>query len=304
MAKIKIVVTVLLLALLLWKVHPRHIYTALKEANFNGLVLAVVLGLVMVLLRWWKWHVLVKDGLKAGGPKQSLVSLLGGMAFALVTPARVGELSRALFFPKGTKTQVGMLTFLDRVIDLFVVLLYASLGATSRVSPVFRIVLGATMAVLAFVVLRFDWVVRLLRRWFQGGWLGSRLAGLDQVERNLRHVTILKNFILSCSLTFFDLITFFVLLRCFVPTVSFSVVLLVFPLVLLVNVAPITISGLGLREGTAIALLAIFKISSAAAFNATFLSYILNSVAPAVVGAIYARNMKVSFSAQKPAPQS
>lgn len=300
MAKIKIAITVLLLGILLWKVHPRHIYAALREANFNGLILAVGLGMVMVLLRWWKWHVLVKDGLKEGSPKQSLVSLLGGMAFALVTPARVGELSRALFFPSGTKTQVGMLTFLDRVIDLFVVLLYASLGATSRVSPMFRIVLGLTMAVLAFVVLRFDWVVHQLRRWFHRGWLAGRLAGLEQVERNLRHVTILKNFVLSCLLTFFDMITFFVLLRCFVPTVSFSVVLLVFPLVLLVNVAPITISGLGLREGTAIALLAFFKISSAAAFNATFLSYILNSVAPAVVGAIYAKNMKVSFSSQKP----
>jgi uncharacterized membrane protein YbhN (UPF0104 family) len=74
------------------------------------------------------------------------------------------------------------------------------------------------------------------------------------------------------------------------------VILFVFPLVLLTNVAPVTLSGLGLREGTAIALLALFGISSAAAFNATFLSYLLNSVAPAVVGAVYAKNMKLSFS--------
>jgi uncharacterized protein (TIRG00374 family) len=301
MTKVKILITVLLLAFLLWKVHPGQIYGALRQADFDGLAVAAGLGVVMILLRWWKWHVLVKDGLKEGSPKQSLISLLGGMAFALVTPARVGEVSRAFFFAKGTKTQVGMLTVIDRVIDLFVVLLYASLGATSRVSPIFRVVLAVAMAILALVVLRLDWFLTLLRRWFRRGWLSSRLASLEEVEHNLRHGTIARNFAISCSLTFVDLVTFFVLLRCFVSDVPFTVVLLVFPLVLLTNVAPITISGLGLREGTAIALLALFKISSAAAFNATFLSYILNSVVPAVIGAIYAKNMKISFSMSRDA---
>jgi uncharacterized membrane protein YbhN (UPF0104 family) len=115
------------------------------------------------------------------------------------------------------------------------------------------------------------------------------------VERNLSHGAIARNFLLSCCMTFIDLVTFYVLLRCFVA-VPFSVILFVFPLVLLTNVAPITLSGLGLREGTAIALLALFGISSAAAFNATFLSYLLNSVVPALIGAVYAKNMKLSFS--------
>lgn len=295
MTKLKIAVTGLLLFFLLWKVHPRQIYLALQSANFDGLVIAIVLGSVMLLLRWWKWHVLVKGGLQTHNRKQSLVSLLGGMAFALVTPARVGELSRALFFGKGTKTQVGALTFLDRLIDLFVVLLFAFLGASSQVNASLRVLLGLTMGVLAWMVLRFESFLILLRRWFKGGWLGTRLSSLDEVGRNLKHGVIAQNFLISCCLTFIDLVTFYVLLKCFAE-VRFSVILFVFPLVLLTNVAPITISGLGLREGTAIALLALFKVSSAAAFNATFLSYILNSVLPALVGAIYVKNMKLNIS--------
>jgi len=295
MTKIKIAISALLLTFLLWKVHPRQIYQTLRAAELDGLLLAVVLGLVMITLRWWKWHVLVKGGLQICSPKQSLVSLLGGMAFALVTPARVGELSRALFFAKGTKTQVGALTFLDRLVDLFVVLLFASVGATSRVSLFFRIVLGLAMGVMALIVVRFESFLGLLRRWFRKGWLGARISGVEEVERNLGRGPILQNFVLSCCLTFVDLLTFYVLLRCFVP-VKFSVIVFVFPLVLLTNVAPITLSGLGLREGTAIALLALFGISSAAAFNATFLSYLLNSVAPALIGAVCAKNMKLSFS--------
>jgi uncharacterized protein (TIRG00374 family) len=295
MTKVKFVVTALLLCFLLYKIHPRQIYHTLREANFTGLLLALALGVVMLMLRWWKWHVLVKEGLQIHNGKQSLVSLLGGMAFALVTPARVGELSRALFFASGTKAQVGALTFLDRLVDLFVVLLFASLGATSRVSLTFRVLLAVAMALLALIVIFFESFLRLLRHWFKGGWLGTRVANLEEVGRNLKHAAIAQNFGISCCLTFVDLVTFYVLLRCFVD-VKFAVVMFVFPLVLLTNVAPITISGLGLREGTAIALLALFGISSAAAFNATFLSYLLNSVAPAVAGAVYVKNMKLSFS--------
>ncbi len=294
MTKVKIAVTAILLTFLLWKIHPRKIFQALQAANFDGLLIAVGLGIVMLLLRWWKWHVLVKGGMRTNSRKLSLVSLLGGMAFALVTPARVGELSRALFFGEGTKAQVGALTFLDRLVDLLVVLLYASLGATARVSLLFRILLTMTMIVLALIVIRFEAFLALLQRYIKSGWLGARIASLENVGANLGRGAIAQNFGLSCCVTMVDLITFFVLLRCFEP-VSFSVVLFVFPLVLLANVAPITISGLGLREGTAIALLALFKIPSAAAFNATFLSYLLNSVAPGVAGAILARHMKLSF---------
>jgi hypothetical protein len=295
MTKLKIAITVILLSFLLYKIHPRQIFLTLQAANFDGLVIAVALGVVMLLIRWWKWHILVRDGLHTESHKQSFVSLVGGMAFALITPARVGELSRALFFPQGTKVQVGALTFLDRLIDLFVVLLFASLGATSRVSMFFRIMLGLAMALLALIVLRFESFLKLLHHWFKRGWLGLRIASLEQVGANLRHGTIAQNFGLSCCMTFLDLVTFYVLLRCFVE-VRISVVLFVFPLVLLTNVAPITISGLGLREGTAIALLAWFGISSAAAFNATFLSYILNSVIPALIGAVYVKNMKLGLS--------
>ncbi|MFI5174162.1 MAG: lysylphosphatidylglycerol synthase transmembrane domain-containing protein [Terriglobia bacterium] len=295
MTKLKIFISAVLLAFLLWKIHPRQIFQTLQAANFDGLIIAVGLGFVMLSLRWWKWHILVKGGLRICTPKQSLVSLLGGMAFALVTPARVGELSRALFFGNGTKTQVGALTFLDRLVDLFVVLLFASVGATSRVSPAFRIVLALTMGVMGLIVVRFESFLGLLRRCFKKGWLGTRLSTVEQVERNLSRGAIAQNFLLSCCMTFVDLVTFYVLLRCFVA-VPFSVILFVFPLVLLTNVAPITLSGLGVREGTAIALLALFGISSAAAFNATFLSYLLNSVMPAMIGAAYAKNMKLSFS--------
>ncbi len=298
MGKLKILITGLLLAFLLWKIHPQQIYQALRIANFDGLGLAVILGGVMLALRWWKWHVLVREGLKNHNPKQSLVSLLGGMAFALVTPARVGELSRALFFAPGTKAQVGALTFLDRLVDLFVVLLFAFLGASSKVGTPFRLVLALAMALLAMIALRFEALARWLGRRFKKGRLSSRIASLEEVGANLGHKVLAKNFGLSCCVTLVDLVTYFVLLRCFVD-VHFTVVLFVFPLVLLTNVAPITLSGLGLREGTAIALLAIFKISSAAAFNATFFSYLLNSVAPAIAGAILAHHMKLSFSLAK-----
>nr|WP_273333797.1 lysylphosphatidylglycerol synthase domain-containing protein [Dictyoglomus turgidum] len=57
-----------------------------------------------------------------------------------------------------------------------------------------------------------------------------------------------------------------------------------YPLVMLVNLVPMTIAGLGLREGTAILLLNKFSIPSNVAFNVSFLIFLLNTALPAIWG--------------------
>jgi hypothetical protein len=67
---------------------------------------------------------------------------------------------------------------------------------------------------------------------------------------------------------------------------SFDIVFLTFPLVILTNVLPITVGGLGVREGAAVLLLHHYGVSGAHAALAAFLMFFINTALPGFVGAL------------------
>lgn len=68
-------------------------------------------------------------------------------------------------------------------------------------------------------------------------------------------------------------------------TSSLAIVALTFPLVILTNILPVTIGGLGLREATAAILLARYGVPAADAALAAFLMFAINTALPGIVGA-------------------
>lgn len=54
--------------------------------------------------------------------RQSLRTLFGGFALGLVTPGRLGELARCVFVCEENRTQVALLTLLDRILDFWALL--------------------------------------------------------------------------------------------------------------------------------------------------------------------------------------
>ena len=67
-------------------------------------------------------------------------------------------------------------------------------------------------------------------------------------------------------------------------SLSFNVIFFTFPLVILANILPITIGGLGIRESVAVYCLAIFDIPGEIAFTATFYLFVINVLIPAIIG--------------------
>jgi uncharacterized membrane protein YbhN (UPF0104 family) len=69
-------------------------------------------------------------------------------------------------------------------------------------------------------------------------------------------------------------------------TWSLDIVFLTFPLVVLTNVLPITIGGLGVREAAAAVLLGHYGVSQSHAVLAALLMFALNTALPGIVGAL------------------
>jgi uncharacterized membrane protein YbhN (UPF0104 family) len=67
---------------------------------------------------------------------------------------------------------------------------------------------------------------------------------------------------------------------------SLDIVFLTFPLVVLTNVLPITIGGLGVREAAAAVLLGHYGVSQSHAVLAALLMFALNTALPGIVGAL------------------
>ena len=290
---IKIVLTIAVLGLLLVKIKPEVVLNAFAHVKFDWLLLAILIGVVIVMLRWFKWHLLVRSALGMTQGAQTLASLLGGMAFALVTPARVGELSRVAFLSTGTRAEASGLVLIDRFIDLAVVLIFGVIGITVifGAGEWRLLVVPLVIIILLAVIFKLDLLLRLgsnfipIKRLHE--WISQASAGLGRLSNS----TLAANLMLTLLMTVLDIVSLYVLVRALGAT-NFKAVAFAYPIIMLTNLAPITISGLGVREMTSVKLFTtLFKIPSAIAFNATFLSYLLNSLTPALFGIYYFRRL-------------
>lgn len=289
---LKVALTVAVLGLLLVKVNPHTIVGAFAHVRIDWLLIAILLGLAMVVLRWVKWHLLVRAGLGRASGRQTLASLLGGMAFALVTPARVGELSRVAFLKQGARLEASGLVLVDRFIDLSVVLIFGAIGLAAVFGSGNLPIVIAVIAVLIAAIFKLDLFLRLGGRLMPVKKLQELITSASAGLARLTTAILATNLLLTLLMTALDIVSLYVLVRALGAS-DFKAVAVVYPLIMLTNLVPITISGLGVRESASVFLFAKFAIPSAVAFNATFLSYLLNSLTPALLGIYFFRRLNI-----------
>jgi len=259
------------------------------QAAFRGVTLAWLLAALlsvagMLATRYYRWHRLLAAGGIALSPRDAGRSLLGGFTLSLMTPGRAGELGRCLFVEEAARAPVLMLNVLDRALDMWVLLTCAVLSLMAldpRPHGIFALgvwlaLLPATMGLPAFVshVGGIPW------------WPAGLREKLHAASRQIEDVQVPPFCAWALVSTSLDLLTFYCLLRALQP-VSLVAVLMTFPLMIIVGGLPISISGLGPREGAAAALLARYAVPSAVAIDATLLFWVFSAVLPAVAGVVW-----------------
>jgi uncharacterized protein (TIRG00374 family) len=98
-------------------------------ANPLLLVASMALSLPIVALKGYKWRVLVKAYDVEYGVLDATKAWLMGFSLSMVTPARVGDLSRAYYLKGKTTTGKALTTvIIDRIIDMFILFVLAIAG--------------------------------------------------------------------------------------------------------------------------------------------------------------------------------
>ena len=294
---LKIVVSLVLIVVILRSVDVDKLWEVVRHANLWYLLATLVVVLAGVVLRAYRWQILLHDQGVNASMHELTVLWFVSFLFTNLLPTGIGgdavkmyELSRSS--ERGAEAVSSVLV--DRFMGLF------SLQAIGLVALTFswRLVPGQIVALTVAVFgvsLLAAWVVSYRPLWEGLARRVSLFNRLLSVKTVRSLVDSLQGYSRSALLRSFGVgIAFNVLLigmnvligaglRLNVPLPFF---MLFVPITSIVLILPISFAGLGVREGTYLLLFSQVGVSREAAISLSLLVYVLGTVAPGVVGGV------------------
>ncbi len=275
--------TILLLAIILWKTNPGQFWTSARQVSLVNLALAMLLTVPFLVLKALRWHLLLRAGRCRATFREAFISLIGGMGVALLTPARLGEVTRAAYVSEPRKLRVGALVMVDKIYDVIVLALLSVAGAAYLVSPLLAVGLAALGLAGVWLAVR----ARDLRALFRLARGMPLYAKVDKVLAEFAEFGAdvgIRCLLYTVASFLIVLAQYWIILHAW-NRGSVEIVAYVFPLVVLTNVVPLTVAGLGTREGAAALLLKHYGIPTPVAVTSAFLMFFMNTALPGLLGA-------------------
>lgn len=286
---LKILISLALVYVVVAKTGVIDFSTAFNKFGIN-FFLAVLCSLLFTCLKTWKWHGLVSVATaREVSLGEALKSYLVGLACGLLTPARVGEIARLLYLENHHQGLIACLVIMDRILDFVVVLFLSLAGLFYFSNPAVVAAAGAILAMLLLMFFSPAYPLRCFKHTLdrtgkfavfqsQLGFVTEQIAAISPRAK----CRLLALSFLSYAVV---VIQFFLLLNNYHHG-GLGLAVLVQPLVMLTNIFPYSIAGLGVREGTAMVLLSRFAVPRAAAVATVFMIFLINMALPALVGGI------------------
>jgi len=271
---LKLVLSILLLGLVLRSVEPALFWKTIRSADMVLVAVAVILFFPIQLLAAYRWYFLLKQ-LDRSQPFWSTVryTILGQLS-ALFLPGRIsGDVVRtiAIAHREREKAPFTLSVIIDKTALLIALSTFAMVGAFgSRVVSQFATVYVAALGLVlvALVVLIFlcrfrsnhipDWVSRFGRRLPFSHWYVLNFASLPRLSFHTIVMLLVLGFGLQLSYT----IGSYVMARSMHIAINPIDWAAISAIVALVQILPVTIGGLGVREGVLAGILALYGVSA------------------------------------------
>jgi hypothetical protein len=244
-----------------------------RSINLFLFVISLSLIIPCIAIKSFKWLLLVE--------KKDRISLLKGMfawtvgfGYGLITPARLGDFLRAKFL--NVKLGKSLLTVLiDRLNDVFVLFILGSFSFLILISKAvylynitYLFIIFFILFLIGILILQNKLIVGKLGKPFYKFLVPKKFkkfvgSGFDEFYKNLEKLSkkkVVYNFILTILAWFISFTQYWFLALALGLNLSYFSICLVSPLLLLVQLIPISISGIGTREAAAILILSVFSI--------------------------------------------
>ncbi len=302
---IKLLAGFALIGILYQKINQREsVWAALQVASWWSVAACAALLIPNIFLAFLKWHYLLKCRYAGQSLRESFGSLLFGYTLGLITPGRLGELGRGLFFSGKNRVTITGLNVLDKFASQLMII---TLGGLALLWMVLHEGLGGfthgrwwfAVGILALLGL---WVLVLSPQRLRRG-LDHLLQRFPAHQRLRPFVAGFENLTVKDSLVVLGLtlvwygviiLQYHLLVQAFTP-VRIGQSLLAVPAMLFTKtLLPFTFGELGIREGMAVYYYSLFHISGAAVFNASLLVFFFNFLIPALCGIYYVLQIRDS----------
>ena len=275
----------------------------LRTVRLQFLLAAVALYPCLILLKAWRWRMLLRQQGIAYGLLPAFAAYNSALAAGYVTPGRLGEFIKALYLTKDKGIALGQAfssVLLDRLLDLYLLLATAVAGAalfavpqhfvgislailmTATLGPLLILIPGVSRRMVALITKGASHLsdARYKKTLAQG--LGGFQHGMEQLL-NVRLLVPLICTVLAYAVFYFQcyLVALALNLPLSCPYSAYSV-----SLASLLALLPVSISGLGVRDATFVALFRPIGLTAEMAVSYSLLILLVFNVFGGLIGAL------------------
>jgi len=289
--KYSFIIGIIIFLLILNELGSREIIDVLGKINLCYFSLAVFLLLPLLFIKAYRWNYLKKKQNIISSLKDSFLVNNIGLAIGLVTPGRLGELTKILYLKNRSYStgQSLVSVLMDRLADLFFLLFFSLIGLVFFFSYFKKTILLSALILFLFtlifvLVLKNNLIQIILKKIldliiplrYKKAWS----LNYHDFFKNLKIYTLTNYFSTLLITVIAWLIYYF---QSFLLAKSIGINIPFFYLIMAMTVAgfiallPISVSGLGTREATLIFFFSFFQVplEKTVGFSLLILSMVL-----------------------------
>jgi uncharacterized protein (TIRG00374 family) len=293
----------LLFLLILSRMDLGRMVEIIGAIRVDFLLAALFLYPCLILLKAWRWHILLSQQEINYGLAPAFLAYNSSLSVGYVTPGRLGEFVKALYLRQDEGIPLGQAlssVLMDRLFDLYLLLMTAGLGIAifSLPGQLSAIALGVLLAagLTPLLILVPDVSQRVIVLLIKGSsfMIGTRYR--EEISQTLSHFQQGMEQLLSIRLALPLMVTVIAYavfyLQCYLAALalrlplSYPYAAFCVSLASLLALLPISISGLGVRDATFIALLLPLGVTAEMAVSYSILILLVFNIFGGAWGAI------------------
>jgi uncharacterized protein (TIRG00374 family) len=265
--KVLSLVGIVLFIIILTRINLDALVDTFAHTNLALLVVALGVNCIAILLKSLKWKMIVNSVKPEFSLKESIIAFFVGFSFSTITPAKIGDFIKVLYI-RDKKCGFGVAfstVVIDRLIDIVLLFSVALIGIAGfsaifhieilSIGTVLLMVLGIVAGIV--VVLNKRFLAALLRPFFNifvpprlkctfGQYYHDFYSGLFAFYRDrTRFISTVATGIVSWIPPF---VYGWILALALGINIGFFYFILVIPVISLLDLLPISISGIGTRD--------------------------------------------------------
>jgi uncharacterized protein (TIRG00374 family) len=298
---LKILLSGALLFYLLWKAQLHAIFQIIRAADLRYYLLAIAIYIAAQPIRTMRWWLLLKEKQISVAPARLLVLCFIGTFFSGFLPTIVGgDVIRGYYvFKESNAHDVSFASILvERLCGLVIVMITGGVAGlyfliTQGPSPLITICLcGSCLGFVLMCGIFYPPVFRMLSRplGLLRNWnIAEKIAEIYQAVLSYKgHAAALAwCSALSLAYELVIILIHYLMAQALGWGIPGTLFFLAVPVITIVSMFPLSVGGLGVREGAMVIFFSQYGVSAANAISLSLLSYSVSLIAGALGGMLY-----------------